>query len=123
MSGSGPSGGDPGVVVAVRVAPTGSDRAAEALRMAVGLTLDRHRPLVLLLGDGVRVLSDPDPVRAGGKELRKPLETLRALECPVAAEKAAIDRHGVPVPDWVESFSESRVRRAFGRARVVIAIP
>jgi sulfur relay (sulfurtransferase) DsrF/TusC family protein len=64
------------VVVIIRRAPLGSDRAAEALRVALGQTLASNRVTALFIDDGVWSARPLRPELVRGPEFSKPIEFL-----------------------------------------------
>jgi sulfur relay (sulfurtransferase) DsrF/TusC family protein len=67
------------VVVLIRRAPVGSDRAAEALRVALGQTLASNRVTVAFLDDGVWSARPLRPEVVQGADCAKPIGFLREL--------------------------------------------
>ena len=86
------------MVVIIRRAPLGSDRAAEALRVALGQTLTSNLVTALFIDDGVWSARPLRPELVRGPEFSKPIEfLLDAGHCLVAdAESlAAREIHSV----------------------------
>jgi len=67
-------------VILIRRAPIGSERAAEALRVAVGQTLASQRVAVIFIDDGVWAATALNPKAVQGGDFAKPIQTLTMLE-------------------------------------------
>lgn len=67
------------MVVIVRWAPLGSERAAEALRVALGQTLAPNRVTVVFLDEGVWSARPLQPEVAQGPDVGKPIRFLLEL--------------------------------------------
>lgn len=67
------------VVVVIRRAPLGSDRSAEALRVALGQTLAPNRVTAVFLDDGVWSVRPLRPEVVQGPAFSKPIELLQEL--------------------------------------------
>jgi sulfur relay (sulfurtransferase) DsrF/TusC family protein len=83
------------VVVIVRRPPLASERAAEALRLAVGQTLAANRVTVVFIDDGVWAASELQPKAVKGPDFAKPIQTLAMLEHRLVADAESLNARGI----------------------------
>jgi sulfur relay (sulfurtransferase) DsrF/TusC family protein len=81
--------------IIISQSPLKSLRAAEALRMGVGLTLCNDAVQVLFEGDGVYAFLQTEPGRIGMPEYSRHLETLRQLGHRIFTERESLGERGV----------------------------
>jgi sulfur relay (sulfurtransferase) DsrF/TusC family protein len=83
------------VVVLIRRAPLGSERVAEALRVAVGQTLASQRVAVIFIDDGVWAATALNPNAVRGGDFAKPIQTLTMLEQRLIADADSMVQRGI----------------------------
>jgi len=83
------------VAVLIRRAPLGSERVAEALRVAVGQTLASQRVAVVFIDDGVWAATRLNPKAVRGGDFAKPIETLAMLEHRLIADEDSLGARGI----------------------------
>ncbi len=84
------------VLVAVSEDPETSHRAAEAIRIALGIVAGENHLVLVLLGPGAKVLDAAADEYVDGEELLRHLGTLRRLGQRFHVERAAISA----TPGW-----------------------
>jgi len=109
-------------VVVVRRPPLGSERTAEALRVAVGQTLASQRVTVAFIDDGVWAAMALAPETGRGGVLAKPIETLMMLDYLLVADSDSMRQRGVrDVVSGIQVRSRNEVLDFILRADAVIA--
>lgn len=94
----------------VRRLPLASERASEALRVAVGQTLAPNRVTVVFIDDGVFILAPLTPKAIRGPELAKPLAALAMLGQRLVADAESLERRGLQgLPEGVERLPRRAV--------------
>ncbi|MBU1615636.1 DsrE family protein [bacterium] len=84
------------IVIIVRALPFNNVRNAEALRCAVGMTIeDENKIKVLFVGDGVWTAATLGSKAAKERDLPKHVETLEMMEVELMAEKEALTARGL----------------------------
>lgn len=83
------------VAVIIRRSPFNSVVASEALRMSVGLTLKDNKISVILLDDGIYLLTDLKPELIESQEIEKHIETLLSLGMDIIADEDSVSKRGV----------------------------
>jgi sulfur relay (sulfurtransferase) DsrF/TusC family protein len=79
------------IVIVVRALPFNTPRNAEALRCAVGMTLeDDNHVSVAFVGDGVWTAASLDSEAASSRDLRKHVEALEMMEAEMMAEQETL---------------------------------
>ncbi len=87
----------------VRRLPLASERASEALRVAVGQTLAPNRVTVVFIDDGIFILAPLAPKAIRGPELAKHLGALAMLGQRLVADAESLERRGLQdLPEGVE---------------------
>ncbi|MBI2955045.1 MAG: DsrE family protein [Chloroflexi bacterium] len=81
--------------VVIRKSPFNTLRNSEGLRMSVGLTLAENAVRVIFVDDGVYTLVAAKPEVVGSPEVKKHIDTLRALGHQLIAEKESLDGRGI----------------------------
>lgn len=105
----------------MRRLPLGSERAAEALRVAVGQTLAPNRVTVVFIDDGVFVLAPLAPKAVRGPELGKHLAALATLGQRLVADADSLERLGLrELPEGVERLPRREVLDLLTAADAVI---
>jgi sulfur relay (sulfurtransferase) DsrF/TusC family protein len=86
------------IAIIIRATPFNTIRNAEALRCAVGLTLEEENKIqVLFIDDGVWISASLDSKKALEYELNKHVETLEMMEVELIAEQEALTKRGLKV--------------------------
>ncbi|HHG74430.1 DsrE family protein [Persephonella sp.] len=74
-------------------------KAFEALRQAVGLSME-HNLTVVFMKEGVYTLTDWKPQMIGIEPIDKSMEALGMTEASVVAEEEAIRERGIKLKQW-----------------------
>lgn len=86
------------IAVVIHALPFNTTGNAEALRCAVGLTIeDENKVQVLFINDGVWTAASLDCQAAKNQELDKHVETLLMMEVELMAEEEALTDRGIKV--------------------------
>jgi tRNA 2-thiouridine synthesizing protein C len=86
------------VVIVVRALPFNTERNSEALRCAVGMTIEEeNRIKVIFIDNGVWTAASLDSKAAQTHELDKHMETLCIMEVDLIAEDEALTDRGLKV--------------------------
>ena len=110
------------VAILIRRAPLGSERTAEALRVAVGQTLASQRVAVVFIGDGVWAATRLNPKAVRGGDFVKPIETLATLEQHLIVDADSLSARGIQaVVSGVEVRPRAEVLGLLTGADAVIA--
>jgi tRNA 2-thiouridine synthesizing protein C len=110
------------VVIIARTLPFNSIRNSEALRCAVGMTLEEENKVqVIFLGDGVWTAALLDSKAASSHDLGKHVETLEMMEAELVAEEEALNERGIKVNrEEINVKSRQAIDEAIKDADVVI---
>jgi sulfur relay (sulfurtransferase) DsrF/TusC family protein len=109
------------IVVIISKPPFNTIRSSEALRCAVGLTLeDENRVSVLFLGDGALTASSLTTKRAEELGWRKHIETLEMMEAELVAEKEASERYGLELSEPIKIEPKEKIYQAIMEADSII---
>ncbi|MBI2875264.1 MAG: DsrE family protein [Candidatus Tectomicrobia bacterium] len=110
------------ISILIRKTPFNTARNSEALRMGLGLTLRDDRVQLLFVEDGVYSLIEAHPELIGSPGLRRHLETLQELDCPLIAEKESLDQRRLnPPPPPIEVRSRQEVALLLAQSDIVIS--
>ena len=100
------------VVILVRRATLNSSATAEALRVALGMTLADHRVTVLYIEDGAGAAGELEPEQVGGAPIGESLSLFEACHVREVVDAQSLKRalvkavrHGVEVIDRSAAFS------------------
>lgn len=94
----------------VRRLPLASERASEALRVAVGQTLAPNHVTVVFIDDGVFILAPLAPKAIRGPEVAKHLGALAMLGHRLVADADSLERRGLRgLPEGVERLPRRAV--------------
>jgi len=86
------------VSIIISALPFNTERNSEALRCAVGLTIEEENKIqVLFIDDGVWTAVSLDCKAAKNQELDKHVETLEMMEVELIAEEEALAERGIKV--------------------------
>lgn len=86
------------VAIVIQALPFNTMRNSEALRCAVGMTIEEENKIqVLFLDDGVWTAASLDCKAAKKQELDKHIETLGMMEVELIAEEEALAKRGVKI--------------------------
>jgi len=86
------------VAIVIQALPFNTMRNSEALRCAVGMTIEEENKIqVLFLDDGVWTAASLDCKAAKNQELDKHIETLGMMEVELIAEEEALAKRGVKI--------------------------
>ena len=109
------------MVILIRRAPLGSERAAEALRVAVGQTLASQRVAVVFIDDGVWAATALNPKVVRGGDFTKPIQTLTMLEQRLIADADSMAWRGIhEVVNGIDVRSRNEVLELISEADTVI---
>ncbi|MBI2460690.1 MAG: DsrE family protein [Candidatus Rokubacteria bacterium] len=109
------------MAVLIRRLPLASERASEALRIAVGQTLAPNRVTVVFIEDGVFALAPLVPKAIRGPEVAKHLGALALLGQRLVADADSLARRGLQeLPDGIERLPRWAVLDLLTAADVVI---
>ena len=110
------------VVVLIREAPLLTVRTAEALRMAVGMTLSDHAVQVLYLESGAHGALDLKPEAIAQPGVQQSLELFEGMKVRQCVEREALEPWAVPLlRKGVELIDRRTVLERVRQADVVIA--
>ncbi|HUJ79067.1 MAG TPA: hypothetical protein VLY45_01985 [Nitrospiria bacterium] len=111
------------VVVLVRRAPLASSATAEALRVAVGMTLADHEVTVLYIDEGAGAAAELQPALTGGADIGEALSLFAPCHVREAVEDASLQRARVAqVRPGVELINRSAALSLIVGAEVLLAV-
>lgn len=99
----------PSLVVVVREDPAKSHRAAEAIRIALGLSTGENPMTIVLLDQAPRLLTEEPESLVDGEILEKHLPVLKELEIPFVVPRGAKDRFELDPGFQVREASEQEI--------------
>lgn len=111
------------VAVVIRAMPFNTIRNSEALRCAVGLTIEEENKIrVLFIDDGVWTAASLDTKAAQARNLNKHVETLEMMEAELMAEEEALTARGIKVSrEEIMTKPRQVINQAIREADAVIA--
>ncbi len=111
------------VVIIVRALPFNTIRNSEALRCAVGLTLEEENKIhVIFIGDGVLTAVSLDCKEALRLDLGKHIETLKMMDVELIAEEEALNARNIKVSrEEIITKPRKAINQAIAEADVVMA--
>lgn len=111
------------VAVVIRALPFNTIRNSEALRCAVGLTIEEENKIqVLFIDDGVWTAASLDTKAASSRDLGKHVETLEMMEAELMAEEEALTARGIKVGrKEIATKPRQVINQAIKEADVVMA--
>ncbi|WP_457639443.1 DsrE family protein [Persephonella sp.] len=86
------------VIVIIKSNPF-SWKAFEALRQAVGLSME-HNLTVVFVKEGVYTLTDWKPQMIGIEPIDKSIEALGMMDADIVVEEEAVRERGIKLKDW-----------------------
>ncbi|MEW5768627.1 MAG: DsrE family protein [bacterium] len=112
------------VAIIVRALPFNTIRNSEALRCAVGLTLEEENKIsVIFMDDGVWTAASLDSKAALSRDLDKHVETLKMMEVEMMAEEEALASRGVKVSrQEIMTKSREAINQAIQEVDVVMPL-
>jgi sulfur relay (sulfurtransferase) DsrF/TusC family protein len=111
------------VVMLVRRAPLVSSATAEALRVAVGMTLGDHEVAVLYIDDGAGAAAELQPALTGSADISEALSLFGPCHVREAAESASLEQARVTkVRQGVEIIDRPAALSLIGGADVLLAL-
>jgi sulfur relay (sulfurtransferase) DsrF/TusC family protein len=111
------------IAIIIRALPFNTIRNSEALRCAVGMTIEEENKIqVFFIDNGVWTAASLDSKAAQARELNKHEETLEMMEVELIAEEEALAKRGVKV-SRKEIITKPRqsINQAIKEADVVIS--
>ncbi|MDI6795249.1 MAG: DsrE family protein [bacterium] len=111
------------VAIIIRALPFNTIRNSEALRCAVGLTIEEENKIqVLFIGDGVWTAASLDSKAVSSRDLGKHVETLEMMEAELIAEEEALAARGIKVSrEEIATKPREGINQAIREADVVMA--
>ncbi|NPA17508.1 DsrE family protein [Persephonella sp.] len=109
------------VVVIIKSNPF-SWKAFEALRQAVGLSME-HNLSVIFLKEGVYTLTDWKPEMIGIEPIDKSIQALGMMEAKLIVEEEALRERGLKLKDWdtpINVMPKEEICEAVKDAEVVL---
>jgi sulfur relay (sulfurtransferase) DsrF/TusC family protein len=111
------------VGVLIRRSPLKQVEAAEALRMALGLTLRDDDIYVFLVDDALEIFLKTDLQNSVREDVYRPIETLIELKQTVIMEKESVERsEDLDYPDAFESWARDKIMRFLAECDVTIVV-
>jgi sulfur relay (sulfurtransferase) DsrF/TusC family protein len=111
------------VVMLVRRAPLATGATAEALRVALGMTLGDHEVTVLYIDEGAGAAAELQPKLAGGADLGEALSLFGPCHVREAVEGGSLQQAGVAkVRQGIERLDRSAAVSLIGGADVLLAL-
>jgi sulfur relay (sulfurtransferase) DsrF/TusC family protein len=111
------------VVMLVRRAPLASSATAEALRVAVGMTLGDHEVSILYIDEGAGAAAELQPALAGGADLGEALSLFDPCHVREAVERASLEQARVAkVRRGIDLIDRPAALSLIGGADVLLAV-
>jgi sulfur relay (sulfurtransferase) DsrF/TusC family protein len=111
------------VVMLVRRAPLATSATAEALRVAVGMTLGDHRVIVLYIDEGAGAAAELQPASAGGADFGEALSLFGPCHVREAVESGSLEQARVAkVRPGIELIDRPAALLLLGGADVLLAV-
>ena len=111
------------VVVLVRRPPLASSATAEALRVAVGMTLGDHEVTVLYIDEGAGAAAELQPKLAGGADLGEALSLFGPCHVREVVENGSLEQaHVTNVRKGVERANRPAALSLIDGADVLLAV-
>lgn len=110
------------VAIIISALPFNTMRNSEALRCAVGLTIEEeNKVVVLFMGDGVWIAVSLDSIAAQKLALHKHVETLQMMDVEMMAEEEALVSRGLELTcQEIKAKPRQAINQAIQSADVVI---
>lgn len=111
------------IAIVIRALPFNTIRNSEALRCAVGLTIEEENQIqVFFIDDGVWTASSLDSIAAKNNDLDKHVETLEMLGVELIVEQEALIKRDIKVSkEGIIAMHIEAVNQAIREADAVIA--
>jgi sulfur relay (sulfurtransferase) DsrF/TusC family protein len=111
------------VVMLVRHAPLASNATAEALRVAVGMTLGDHGVTILYIDEGAGAAGELQPALAGGADLGEALSLFGPCHVREAVESSSLEQARVAkVRRGIDLIDRPAALSLIGDADVLLAV-
>lgn len=108
--------------VIIRKSPFNTLRNSEGLRMSIGLTLRDNAVKVIFIDDGVYMLRRTNPTIVGSPEVKRHIETVRALGHELIAERESLEERGIDSVDYqVDVRTRGEIAKILAQSAAIIA--